>query len=194
MNICVSGEKMVFEKLLNFFGLKNEDHWILIIFTNLFGLIFLIGLIAYSLKYSCVNLIFPCDNFLYVYKISFCSCNTQYENLIIVMFGLLVGWFLAMLFSPYSKKDETAFSIIFKGVSIFFSGYLVNELSKYSIDLNFFLKKQNLMLTFLFLASILLSWLVVFSNRIYMNDRNMIAKLEIDIDNYKAKIKELEEK
>lgn len=140
-------------KILKFFGLHKEKHWVLIFFTNFFGFFFLLSLGILSCFYT---------------------ANHWSENLILVASGLLFGWFLAMLFSPYSQKDGNIFSSIFKMLSIFFSGYLVNELSKYTIDMDI-LKKQYITV-FLFLASTLLSWLVVFSNRVYQDDSNHTPK------------------
>ncbi|MEN5173627.1 hypothetical protein ABE427_12980 [Acinetobacter higginsii] len=186
----------MFDILFKFFGIDEQAHKFLIFFTNIFGLIFCFVLFGLCYKYSCSDFIYKCDSFLCLYSNRFywdlfSSCNSASENFIIVIFGLLIGWFIAMLFSPYSEKDGAAFSIIFKGVSIFFSGYLVNELSKHPTYFEFFLNKQNLMLIFLFLSSILLSWLVVFSNRAYMKDNDIINKLNVEIKNYKAELEKI---
>lgn len=135
-------------KSLGIFGVVNQEHKSLIFFTNFFGFIFLVLLLIF-----CV----------------FFTRNEWYENLIITSFGLLLGWFIAMLFSPYSEKDGTVFSSIFKAASIFFSGYLVSEISKHPIDLKT-IEKKDVIEAFFFLSSILLSWLVVFSNRIYLSN------------------------
>ncbi len=153
----------MFKTSFELLGIKDEKHKLLIFYTNFFGLIFLLLLVILCLTYSC-------NDFIYLNFSYFNSCSSRSENLIIVVFGLLIGWLMAMLFSPYSQKDGTVFSAIVKGVSIFFSGYLLNELSKHPEYLTFFLKRHNLILVSLFLSSILLSWLVVFSNRVYMGD------------------------
>jgi hypothetical protein len=46
-------------------------------------------------------------------------------NLLVVVFGLALGWLLGILVSPYSTKEEQKFSEYAKVFGVFASGYLV---------------------------------------------------------------------
>ncbi len=90
-------------------------------------------------------------------------------NRLIALFGGLVGWGLGMVFAPYSKQDEARFEAVGKVLVAFASGYLVSKFEVY-VNQALFPFHDNIdswIQLCIFLVSLLLGALTVFTNRLY---------------------------
>lgn len=143
------------EEFQKFFG---EYGWT-VIFTNGFAMLFL-GAIIWLCIAAGHNL------------------SEVIVNTLVSLTGALVGWALGMFYVPYSKVEAERFAAIGKTVSAFVSGYAISKLDRF-LELSMFQKTVRdgqqieipvdaTWLRFgLLLCSLLLAFLVVFSNRAY---------------------------
>lgn len=108
----------------------------------------------------------------------FCLCFALSEipreqgiNVLILLLGLILGWWLGMFFSPYSKTDVDRFRFLGKAVVGFISGYV---LSKFEDVLSALIQKAAgdvyavpWAQVALFVAGLLLASVVVFVSRVH---------------------------
>lgn len=106
------------------------------------------------------------------------SVQDQVFNGLLTIFGALVGWALGMFFAPYTKEEESRFSSIAQGISVFVSGYVVSKLDRFleatmftstvvagnNVDIPSSITWVRIGL---FLCAALLVMLTVFTNRAY---------------------------
>jgi thiol:disulfide interchange protein len=94
-----------------------------------------------------------------------------YLNLLICLLGLIIGWMLGTLASPYTKTESVQFLSLSQAISAFISGYLISKLDRF-LEVALFTKEgeiQNLAWSQagLFTATLLVTTLVTFINRTY---------------------------
>lgn len=122
-----------------------------VIFTNLF---------AFAFGSLILWLCFEVDN----------DHLAQKLNVLLVMIGALLGWSLGMFFAPYDTGEAERFSSIGQSISVFASGYLVSKLDRF-LEATLFVNNIPYQLAWiralLVLSSVMLSMLLVFTNRAY---------------------------
>lgn len=123
-----------------------------VIFTNIFAIIF--GLTIVWLCHE-INPSEPLE---------------QVYNILLALFGSLIGWALGMFFAPYTPTEAARFSSIGQAVSVFASGYLISKLDRF-LEVTMFSAGTPTPITWVrfgvFFCSILLIMLTVFTNRVY---------------------------
>lgn len=99
-------------------------------------------------------------------------------NALVTLIGALGGWAVGMFFVPYTKDEALRFAAVGKTVSAFASGYVISKLDRF-LEIVMFQKvvqggqqteilvNDTWMRMGLFLCSMLLVFLTVFSNRSY---------------------------
>ena len=99
--------------------------------------------------------------------------NDQLEwklNILLATIGALVGWALGMFFAPYDTGEQERFSSIGQSISVFASGYLVSKVDRFleaTLFVNNIPYHPAWVRALLFLSSLMLSMLLVFTNRAY---------------------------
>jgi hypothetical protein len=92
-------------------------------------------------------------------------------TILIEIAGIALGWVLGFLASPVSKAEETAFSSIAKGISVFLSGYVVSKLDwifdKESVT-RLASNEIGTIRVIVFSASIFLAFLNAYNMRLYV--------------------------
>jgi len=106
------------------------------------------------------------------------SVEDQVLNALIAIMGALTGWALGMFFAPYTSDEAARFSSIGQGISVFLSGYVVSKLDRF-LEATMFTTSLDAGTTIqtpspiawarigLFVCSVLLIMLTVFTNRAY---------------------------
>lgn len=104
-------------------------------------------------------------------------------NTLTATLGTLIGWALGIFFAPYTKDEESRFSTIGQGISVFVSGYVVSKLDRF-FESTMFAKSTVAGITTeipstiswirlaLFTCSALLIMLAVFTNRAYFHPKS----------------------
>jgi hypothetical protein len=91
-------------------------------------------------------------------------------NILLATIGALAGWALGMFFAPYDTGEAEKFSSIGQSISVFASGYLVSKVDRF-LEATLFINNIPYQLAWvrilLFVSSLMLSMLLVFTNRAY---------------------------
>lgn len=105
------------------------------------------------------------------------------RNLFVSLAGALLGWGFAMANTPFGPEDADALNSIMKTLSVFLSGYLVSKLDRFLESTLFEANKPTMHWVSMgfFSAAFILSAIVVFVNRIYMNEQERLAELSFTI-------------
>ena len=91
-------------------------------------------------------------------------------NYLICIFGIITGWIIGILATPYTDTEKQRFSNYTKVISAFFSGYLISKIDRIAEDI---LSKQLLYddiyfaRVIFFLIFFMLSILIVYVFRAY---------------------------
>jgi len=89
---------------------------------------------------------------------------------LICIFGAILGWFVAILVSPYGKNDGDKLDKFSKIVGAFLSGYILSKLDNL---FEVIMDPKNMLETLygqrilLFVCFFIVMWIVVFSFRVY---------------------------
>lgn len=96
--------------------------------------------------------------------------GTYTTNWLICILGVLVGWIVGTLASPYSHEEAEQFLTIGQAATAFLSGYVVSKLDRL-LEKTLFaegaIKAEAWLRLCLFIASCLLVAIIVFINRLY---------------------------
>lgn len=95
----------------------------------------------------------------------------QALNVLIALFGALVGWALGMFLTPYTQAEAAKFISMGQAVSAFITGYALSKLDRFLEAALFDTEAAPVGISWirigLFTCSALLVMLTVFSNRAY---------------------------
>lgn len=94
------------------------------------------------------------------------------RNLFVILIGAIMGWGMALAYTPFGATDAESLSTIIKTLSVFLSGYVISKADRL-LEGSLFRegKPSTLWVPLgLFAAAFLLSAIVVFVNRVYSND------------------------
>ena len=98
------------------------------------------------------------------------NAQDAYLNLALLVLAWVIGWVLGTLAAPYTKKEESQFTIYAKAISVFASGYLVGKLDRLATDIfspEVLMKPLAAFRLAAFVATVLLAALVTRSFRAY---------------------------
>ncbi len=98
------------------------------------------------------------------------SKPTPYITISICMLGVILGWIVAIITTPYDKKDEDSSLRFTKLVGTFLTGYILSksdEIFKKILSPEFIFSKEGGWRLILFLSFSGLSWVVVYVFRLY---------------------------
>ena len=98
------------------------------------------------------------------------NAQDAYLNLALLVLAWVIGWVLGTLAAPYTKKEESQFTVYAKAVSVFVSGYLVGKLDHLATDVfspEVLMKPLAAFRLAAFVATALLAALVTRSFRTY---------------------------
>jgi len=92
-------------------------------------------------------------------------------NLLICIFGGLIGWAFGAYLTPYNTHEAFKFETLGQAIVVFISGYFVSKFDRF-IEISFFSEKSTSVSWVrlgLFASSALLSSIYVYSIRYYLN-------------------------
>lgn len=114
-------------------------------------------------------------------------------NWLISLLGVLIGWILGILATPFDGAESQKFLTIGQSISVFLSGYVISKLDRFfeaSLYQEGTPKKESWIKLGLFTVSFLLTLIIVFVNRSYFDydtkskdASSKVKKLEIQIKN-----------
>jgi hypothetical protein len=126
-----------------------------VVFTNLFGLIVLLGLV-----WACIQL-------------GQGSPKQQIAYGVIGLIGALLGWASGMYFAPHGQGEQSKFVTLGQAVSAFASGYLVSKIDRF-VEATLFPQSGvtggEWLGAGIFVGAFLNAALVVYSNRSYFRE------------------------
>ena len=95
--------------------------------------------------------------------------QTYLFNWLIILLGLVIGWGVGTLLSPFNPDEKENFSGMAKAISAFISGYILCKMDKFFevIQSRDFFQENTLERIILFLVAFFLSMIIVFINRTY---------------------------
>lgn len=95
--------------------------------------------------------------------------QTYLFNWLIILLGLVLGWGIGTLLSPFNPDEKESFSGMAKAISAFISGYILCKMDKFFevIQSRDFFQESTLERVILFLVAFFLSMIIVFINRTY---------------------------
>jgi hypothetical protein len=90
-------------------------------------------------------------------------------NWLVILLGLVLGWGVGTLLSPFNPDEKENFSGMVKAISAFISGYILAKMDKFFevIQSRDFFQESTLERIILFLVAFFLSMIIVFINRTY---------------------------
>lgn len=90
-------------------------------------------------------------------------------NWLFILLGLVIGWGVGTLLSPFNPDEKENFSGMVKAISAFISGYILAKMDKFFevIQSRDFFEEGTLERIILFLVAFFLSMIIVFINRTY---------------------------
>jgi len=90
-------------------------------------------------------------------------------NWLIILLGLVLGWGIGTLLSPFNPDEKENFSGMAKAISAFISGYILCKMDKFFevIQSKDFFQETTLERIILFVVAFFLSMIIVFINRTY---------------------------
>jgi hypothetical protein len=158
-----------------------------IVFTNLFGLFFGILLIVAAYNLGAVEPV-PLGGDASLHGAAkFWRIG---RNLLITLIGTILGWAFAIAYTPFGDADAESLNTIMKTISIFLSGYVVSKIDRFLEGTLFEGGKPTMQWVplGLFATAFLLSTIVVFVNRVYVNDVNRKSVLSFSIASGNSRI------
>jgi hypothetical protein len=139
-----------------------------IVFTNLFGLLFgiLLAVVAYFLG-----------------AVEPKPADVQSSDHDSGKLWRILGWAIAIVYTPFGTSDAESLDTIMKTLSVFLSGYLVSKIDRFLEGTLFVAGKPTVQWAplGLFATAFLLSTIVVFVNRVYMNDVNRTTEVSFSV-------------
>jgi uncharacterized membrane protein YeaQ/YmgE (transglycosylase-associated protein family) len=102
------------------------------------------------------------------------------KTLLVILFGIILGWVAAFLTSPYDKDDSNNLEKFSKIIGSFISGYLLSKFDKVSeaiLDSNKTLNGVLGIRIILLISFFFLTWLVVYATRQYFEEKKPIIEV-----------------
>ncbi|KAA1194345.1 hypothetical protein F0M18_02635 [Pseudohalioglobus sediminis] len=93
------------------------------------------------------------------------------SNYLVILLGIVVGWVLGALVAPFNTDEAMVFKGLGQAITLFFSGYVLSKLDRFTEEKLFGVnaKPDAWIKMGLFLVSMLLSAVYVYSIRYYLN-------------------------
>ncbi|QDK81224.1 hypothetical protein EXU85_22485 [Spirosoma sp. KCTC 42546] len=113
-------------------------------------------------------------------------------NWLISLLGVLIGWIIGILATPYDSLESQKFLTIGQSISVFLSGYVISKLDRFfeaSLYQDGNPKKESWIRLGLFTVSFLLTLIIVFVNRSYFDYDAKSKKIESKVKKLEAQVK-----